>query len=55
MTTHARSGDPLYTSQNPHRLYRNPANGVLFGVCAGLADYLACGACTSGWGRSSPC
>ncbi|MGP1394397.1 MAG: envelope stress response membrane protein PspC [Inquilinaceae bacterium] len=40
MTTDARSGDPLYTSQNPHRLYRDPANGVLFGVCAGLADYL---------------
>ena len=22
------------------RLYRNPKEGVLFGVCAGLADYL---------------
>ena len=28
-----------YQSPNPHRLYRNPEDGVLFGVCAGLADY----------------
>ncbi len=25
--------------RNPHRIYRNPANGWLSGVCAGLADY----------------
>jgi len=23
----------------PHRLYRNPRNGVIFGVCAGLSEY----------------
>ncbi len=28
-----------YQSPNPHRLYRDPEGGVLFGVCAGLADY----------------
>ncbi len=27
-------------SPNPHHLYRNKRNGVLGGVCAGLADYL---------------
>jgi phage shock protein C len=26
--------------ENPHRLYRDRANGMLAGVCAGLADYL---------------
>ena len=35
MTTDERP----YQSPNPHRLYRNPEEGVLFGVCAGLADY----------------
>jgi phage shock protein C len=24
---------------NGNRLYRNPRNGLIFGVCAGLADY----------------
>jgi len=24
---------------NPHRLFRDPGNGMLAGVCAGLADY----------------
>jgi phage shock protein C len=33
-----RSDSP-FASPNPHRLYRNPATGKLFGVCAGLADY----------------
>lgn len=31
--------DPLIDSPNPIRLYRNPERGLLFGVCAGLADY----------------
>ena len=26
-------------SDSRHRLYRNPANGYLAGVCAGIADY----------------
>ncbi len=26
---------------NPRRLYRDPANGWLGGVCAGIADYLS--------------
>ena len=25
--------------RNPHRLYRDPENGILAGVCAGLATY----------------
>ncbi|WP_448206385.1 envelope stress response membrane protein PspC [Azospirillum sp. sgz302134] len=29
----------LYDSPNPHRLYREPQNGVVAGVCAGVADY----------------
>ena len=29
-----------FTSPNPHRLYRDRGNGKLFGVCAGIADYL---------------
>ncbi|MFH1728227.1 MAG: envelope stress response membrane protein PspC [Pseudomonadota bacterium] len=29
-----------YESINPHRLYRNPDKGILFGICAGIADYL---------------
>ncbi len=28
-----------YESPNPHRLYRNPQQGVLGGVCAGIAEY----------------
>ena len=31
--------DQSYKSANPHRLYRDPQAGVIFGVCAGLADY----------------
>lgn len=31
--------DEQYQSANPHRLYRDPQAGVIFGVCAGLADY----------------
>lgn len=31
--------DRTYQSPNPHRLYRDPDAGVIFGVCAGLADY----------------
>ena len=31
--------DSPFSSPNPHRLYRNPAAGKLFGVCAGLADF----------------
>ncbi len=27
------------SSPNPHKLYRDKRNGVLAGVCAGLADY----------------
>lgn len=30
---------PPFERINPHRLYRNPGKGKLFGVCAGLADY----------------
>ncbi len=26
-------------SINPHRLYKNPRNGVITGVCAGIAEY----------------
>jgi len=29
-----------YGSPNPHRLYKNRANKVADGVCAGVADYL---------------
>ncbi len=28
-----------FRSPNPHRLFRNTENGILFGVCAGVADY----------------
>lgn len=31
-------GSP-FSSPNPHKLYRNPGAGKVFGVCAGLADY----------------
>lgn len=34
-----RRRDPLAGSPDRHRLYRDPGNGVIFGVCAGLADY----------------
>ncbi|EWY39158.1 phage-shock protein [Skermanella stibiiresistens SB22] len=41
------SGDPSggwpgspFASPNPHRLYRDQTRGKLFGVCAGIADYL---------------
>lgn len=29
----------LYERRNPHRLYRDKENGILAGVCAGLANY----------------
>ncbi len=29
----------LYERRNPHRLYRDKDNGILAGVCAGLANY----------------
>jgi phage shock protein C len=29
----------LYERKNPHRLYRDKENGMLAGVCAGLANY----------------
>jgi phage shock protein C len=29
----------LYERKNPHRLYRDKENGILTGVCAGLANY----------------
>jgi len=28
-----------FASLNPHRLYRDPERGKIFGVCAGIADY----------------
>ena len=28
-----------FSSPNPHKLWRNPGAGRVFGVCAGLADY----------------
>ncbi len=31
--------DDFTRSPNPHRLYRNKRDGVIAGVCAGLADY----------------
>ncbi|WP_114393212.1 envelope stress response membrane protein PspC [Oleisolibacter albus] len=34
------SQDPLTRSPNPHRLYRNVAEGKIAGVCAGIADYI---------------
>ena len=34
------AADEIYESPNPHRLYRNPRDGMIFGVCAGLADYM---------------
>ncbi len=39
MMDHMRRRDSLAGSLNPHRPYRNPERGMLFGVCAGLADY----------------
>jgi phage shock protein C len=32
--------DPITDSPNPHRLYRNRDEGVIAGVCAGIADYV---------------
>jgi phage shock protein C len=29
----------FYKTDNPHRLYRDKQNGMIAGVCAGLADY----------------
>ena len=29
------------STQSAHRLYRDPEHGLLAGVCAGIADYLA--------------
>ena len=34
------AAEEIYESPNPHRLYRNPRDGMVFGVCAGLADYM---------------
>lgn len=31
--------DPLVKELSPNRLYRNSEKGVVFGVCAGIADY----------------
>ncbi len=31
--------NPFLKRTNPHRLYRSTEHRVLFGVCAGLADY----------------
>ncbi len=28
-----------YNSINPHKLYKNPDNGVFSGICTGIADY----------------
>ncbi len=28
-----------FSSPNPHKLWRNPAAGKVFGVCAGMSDY----------------
>ncbi len=38
-TTQMTRDERPYQSPNPHRLYRDPDAGVIFGVCAGLADY----------------
>lgn len=38
-TAEMTQDDQNYKSANPHRLYRDPQAGVIFGVCAGLADY----------------
>ena len=38
-TAQMTQDDRRYQSNNPHRLYRDPKAGVIFGVCAGLADY----------------
>src|SRR3546814_9381081 len=39
MTRTDRRQDPFDGSPNPIRLYRNPERGMIFGVCAGLAEY----------------
>ncbi len=28
-----------FASPNPHKLWRNPTTGKVFGVCAGMSDY----------------
>ena len=38
-TTEMTRDEHSFRSVNPHRLYRDTENGILFGVCAGLADY----------------
>lgn len=35
----AREEGAVRPQQSPSRLYRDPKNGVLFGVCAGIAGY----------------
>jgi phage shock protein C len=40
--TEQRSNQPQYVSEQPisrTRFYRDKANGKLFGICAGIADY----------------
>lgn len=37
--THSRHEDAPAGGPRPSRLYRNTERGVIFGVCAGLADY----------------
>src|SRR3546814_10652038 len=37
--THSRHEDSPAGGPRPSRLYRNTERGVIFGVCAGLADY----------------
>ena len=32
--------EEIYESPNPHRLYRDPDGGILFGVCAGFGEYM---------------
>jgi len=34
-----RNNRSPFASPNPHRLYRDPQRGVIFGVCAGIAEY----------------
>ena len=41
MSAANRNGDNKYGDNrpSPNRLYRDPENGMLMGVCAGIADY----------------
>jgi len=41
--TMCRRAQRLSQSRNPHRLYRHNGCRVIFGVCAGIADYLGIG------------